>query len=388
MSTSSRKIEHIRLVALSKVESSESTLFEFVRLIHNPMPELNLEDVDLSVSFCGGKRLKAPLMITGMTGGHVDVTWIIEKLAMVAEEFGIAMGVGSQRAALEDPSLSDTYSIARRVAPNAVLVANLGAPQLVKGYGVREVVKAIEMIDADAIAIHLNPGQEAFQDEGEPLFRGVLEKIIDIVSKVDKPVIVKEVGTGLSREVIAELYQAGVKCFDVAGLGGTNWIKVEVLRSRVRHGAPLKPAGGLDDRWGNPTAIAVVEARIAAPRAFIIGGGGVRNGLDVVKAIALGADIAGIALPALRTLVNNGYESLKKLISSMIYQVKVAVFLTGGRSVRDLWKAPLVMHGRLREELELRGVDVDEYIREYRLKALLWRMRDERGYRVTTSEVR
>ncbi len=380
LGTSSRKVEHVKLVVSSKVESSESTLFEFVRLVHNAMPELDLGDVDLSVSFCGGRRLRAPLMITGMTGGHPDVAWINEKLAMVAEEFGIAMGVGSQRAALDDPSLSETYSIARRVAPNAVLVANIGAPQLARGYGVREVLRAIEMIDADAIAIHLNPGQEAFQDEGEPFYKGVLERIVDIATRIDKPVIVKEVGTGLSREVVAELYNAGVKCFDVAGLGGTNWIKAEVLRSKARHGTPLKPAGGLDDYWGNPTAIAVVEARLAAPRAFIIGSGGVRNGLDVAKVIALGADIAGIALPALRALVNGGYDSLRKLISSIVYQVKVAVFLTGGRNPRDLWKAPITVHGRLREELELRGVDVDEYIREFRLKALLWRMKDERGY--------
>lgn len=380
MSTSSRKFEHVKLVASSKVESSESTLFEFVRLIHNPAPGLDLDDVDLSVSFCGGRRLRAPLMITGMTGGHPDVAWINESLAMVAEEFGIAMGVGSQRAALEDPSLSESYSIVRRVAPNAVLVANIGAPQLVRGYGVGEVLRAIEMIDADAVAVHLNPGQEAFQDEGEPSFRGVLERVVDIASRIDKPVIVKEVGTGLSREVVAELYNAGVKCFDVAGLGGTNWIKAEVLRSKARHGTPLKPAGGLDDYWGNPTAIAVVEARVVAPRAFIIGSGGVRNGLDVAKVIALGADIAGVALPALRALINGGYESLRKLVSSIIYQVKVAVFLTGGRSVRDLWKAPVAVHGRLREELELRGVNVSEYIREYRLKAILWRARYEGGY--------
>jgi len=380
LSTSSRKFEHVKLVASSKVESSESTLFEFVRLIHNPAPGLDLDDVDLSVSFCGGRRLRAPLMITGMTGGHPDVAWINESLAMVAEEFGIAMGVGSQRAALEDPSLSESYSIVRRVAPNAVLVANIGAPQLVRGYGVGEVLRAIEMIDADAVAVHLNPGQEAFQDEGEPSFRGVLERVVDIASRIDKPVIVKEVGTGLSREVVAELYNAGVKCFDVAGLGGTNWIKAEVLRSKARHGTPLKPAGGLDDYWGNPTAIAVVEARVVAPRAFIIGSGGVRNGLDVAKVIALGADIAGVALPALRALINGGYESLRKLVSSIIYQVKVAVFLTGGRSVRDLWKAPVAVHGRLREELELRGVNVSEYIREYRLKAILWRAGYEGGY--------
>ncbi|MEM0491586.1 MAG: type 2 isopentenyl-diphosphate Delta-isomerase [Acidilobaceae archaeon] len=378
--TVSRKLEHIKLVVSSKVESSESTLLEYVRLIHNPLPEVNLGDVDLSVPFCGGGRLRAPLMITGMTGGHRDVAWINEKLAMIAEEFGIAMGVGSQRAAIEDPSVRESFSIARRAAPNVILVANLGAPQLAKGYSLREVREAIDMIGADAIAIHLNPGQEAFQDEGEPIYAGVLGRIIDIASRLDVPVIIKEVGTGLSREVISKLYSAGIKCFDVSGLGGTNWIKAEVLRSKIKHGAPLKPAGSLEDYWGTPTAIAIVEARIAAPKAYIIGSGGIRNGLDVVKAISLGADIAGIALPALRALVNGGFDSLRRLIESILYQVKVSVFLVGETRVWGLWRSPIVVTSRLREELEMRGVDVDYYIRSLRLQTLLWRMRGDGGY--------
>lgn len=379
--TVSRKLEHVKLVASSKVESSESTLLEYVRLIHNPLPETDIDKVDLTTRFCGLKKtLKAPLVITGMTGGHRDVAWINEGLALVAEEFGIAMGVGSQRAAIEDPSVIESFSVARRAAPNIVLIANLGAPQLVRGYGLREALKAIEMIDADAIAVHLNPGQEAFQDEGEPQYSGVIARIVDLASRLDKPLIVKEVGTGLSREAIAQLYSAGIRCFDVAGLGGTNWIKAEVLRSKARNGAPLKPAGSLEDYWGNPTALAIVEARLAAPKAYIIGSGGIRNGLDAAKAIALGADVAGLALPALRALVNSGVESLRRLVASIIYQVRASVFLTGETRPAGLWRAPLVVWGRLREELEFRGVDVESYIKEFRLKTLLWRMGDEGEY--------
>jgi len=372
--TASRKLEHLRMVASGGVESRESTLLEYVRIVHRAAPEVNLEDVRLDVDFCGVARLRAPLMITGMTGGHPDVAWVNEEVARAAEELGIAVGVGSQRAAIEDSRLEETFRVARRAAPNAVLVANLGAPQLALGYGAREARRAIRMIDADAIAIHLNPGQEAFQDEGDPYYRGVVERIAEIVDAVDVPVIVKETGTGLSREVVRELRSLGVKCFDVAGLGGTNWIKIEVLRSsRKRGGRPLKPAGPLQDYWGNPTAIAVVEARVAAPDAYIIGSGGVRNGLDAAKVIALGADIAGVALPALRALMAGGRDGLRTFLESVILQLRAATYMAGEEWVLGLWRAPLTMWGRLREELEQRGIDVDRYLAVRRLEALAHR---------------
>ncbi len=374
--TSSRKMEHIRMVAEAGVESRESTLLENVRIVHNPLPEIDLDDVDLSTGFCGtGKMLKAPLMITGMTGGHPDVAWINRELASLAEEMGIAFGVGSQRAAIEDPSLESTFSIAREAAPNTIVVANLGAPQLSRGYGVREARKAVEMINADALAIHLNPGQEAYQDEGDPYYSRVVERIIEIADSLDVPVIVKETGTGIPGEVVRLLYRSGVRCFDVSGLGGTNWIKVEVLRSKKRHGAPLRPAGPLSDYWGNPTAVSIVEARLAAPGSYIIASGGVRNGLDAGKGIALGADMAGVALPVLRALLNGGRDAAKRLLESIIYQLSTILFMTGSRRVEDLWLAPVVVYGRLRWELEARGIDVDGYISRGRVEALLWRRR-------------
>ncbi len=376
--TASRKLDHIKMVVSSSVESLESDLFEYVRLIHNPLPEMDLDDVDLSVEFCfTGKRLRYPLMITGMTGGHPDVAWINGELASLAEEYGIAFGVGSQRAAIEDPRVSNTYSIAREKAPNAVIVANIGAPQISREYGVKEAKRAVEMVKADALAIHLNPGQEAFQDEGDPYYSNVLEGIKDIADRLDVPVIVKETGTGIPYEVVKELRAIGVKCIDVSGLGGTNWIKVEVLRSKTRYGEARKPAGPLSDYWGNPTAISIIEARLAAPDSFIIGSGGIRNGLEAVKAIALGADIAGIALPVLRALLNGGKASAKRLIEGIIYQVKAAAFMTSSKRLYDLWKAPLVIHGRLLDELSVRSLNPHTYIYRVRTEALMWRMRNE-----------
>ncbi len=196
---------------------------------------------------------------------------------------------------------------------------------------------------------------------------------MEAVERAGKPLIAKEVGTGLSREFVAQLRSLGVRCFDVAGLGGTNWVKVEVLRSKAKHGAPLKPAGPLADYWGNPTALAIIEAREAARDAYIVGSGGVRNGLEAAKAIALGADAAGLALPAARSLLSGGKESVKKLLESIIYQIKVAVFLTGEKRVRGLWRAPIVVWGRLREEVQNRGIDIDYYIRVTRLEALMYK---------------
>ncbi|MEM4799692.1 MAG: type 2 isopentenyl-diphosphate Delta-isomerase, partial [Acidilobaceae archaeon] len=188
--TSSRKLEHVKLSVDKDVESKGSSLLEYVRLIHNPLPELDLEDVDLTVDVCNAdKKIKAPIIIAGMTGGHPDVAWINEALARVAEEFGIAVGVGSQRAAIEDPSLESTFRIAREAAPNAFIIANIGGAQLVKGYGLKELRRAIDMIKADALAIHLNPAQEAFQPEGEPAYRRLLEKLVEIADRIEVPLI-------------------------------------------------------------------------------------------------------------------------------------------------------------------------------------------------------
>jgi len=366
--TMSRKLDHIRAVLERDVEARESTLLEYTRIVHRGLPEVDLDDVSLDVEFCGA-RLKAPIMITAMTGGHPETANINRSLARQAARLGIAIGVGSQRAAIEDPSLAYTYRVVREEAPNAFVVANLGAPQFARGYGVREARAAVEMIDADALAIHLNPGQEAYQVEGDPYYEGVIAKILEVADNLGVPVIVKETGTGLSMEDVHTLYRLGVKCFDVAGLGGTNWIKVEVVRAQMR-GAKPRPAGPLADYWGNPTAIAIIEARTAAPQAHIVASGGIRTGLDAAKAIALGADVAGVALPALRALLKGGEEALADYLDSIIYQVKTAIFMAGGRSPADLWRAPLTAWGRLVEEAAARGINLNEYILRGRLEPL------------------
>lgn len=371
--TSARKLEHIDIVRKGGVEPQETTLLEYIRIVHRSLPEANLEDIDLSVKFCG-RELGAPLIITGMTGGHPDVEPINAAIAEVAEKFGIAMGVGSQRAAIEDPSVIRTFSVVRERAPRAFIVANLGGAQLAKGYGVKEALKAVEMIRADAIAIHLNIGQELFQDEGDTKFSGVLEKVAELVEEMPVPVIVKEVGTGLSAEDISALRSVGVKCFDVAGLGGTNWIKIEALRSKAKHGAPLRDPASIADLWGNPTAIAIVEARNAAPDAYIIGSGGLRDGHDVAKAIALGADVGGFAAPALRAL-SAGREGLERYVSQILYQLKAAMLMSGSKRPQDLWLAGITIWGRLKDELESRGINIGSYLNS-RAMTLLWRRRD------------
>jgi len=360
-----RKNDHIRITVERDVEARASTLLEDVYIVHNPLPEIDGEEIDLSTDFCG-KTLRAPLMITAMTGGSEEAKRINEKLAEAAEKHGIAIGVGSQRAAIEQEALSHTFRIVREKAPNAFVVANIGAPQLALGWGVAEARRAVEMIGADALAIHLNPGQEFFQPEGEPKYAGVLARIAEIVDELDVPVIVKETGTGLPYETVHVLYRLGVKCFDVAGLGGTNWIKVEVLRGQERR--VQRPAGPLSDYWGVPTAASIIEARSAAPASYIVGSGGIRSGVDAAKAIALGADIAGAALPFLRALKRGGSEALDSLIVAMKDQIRAVMFLTGSRRPSDLWRAPLVLGPRLDAWLAKRGIDSTHYIAVGRLE--------------------
>ncbi len=365
-----RKYDHIRLTIERNVESRETTLLEYVRIVHNPLPEVNISDITLETDFCG-RRLRAPLMITGMTGGFEEAYRINAELARIAEKYGLAMGVGSQRAGLEKPSLARTYSVVRREAPNAFIIANLGAPQLVLGYGFEDAKKAVEMIEADAVAIHLNVGQELYQYEGDPYYRGVLDKIIEISEQLGVPVIVKETGQGLSRESVRILYNLGIKCFDVAGLGGTSWIKVEGIRGLGRD--DYIPPGPLGDYWGNPTAVSIVESRVAAPAAYIVASGGIRSGLDVGRALALGADVGGMALPFLRILLKSGFAGLDKFVRNILYQLKSIIMMVGGRSPKDLWRARIVVHSRLREELECAGIELQDYLVRRRLLPLVER---------------
>ena len=374
MSTEERKLEHIDIVVNENVQSKESNLLDYVRFVHNPLPENDLDSIDLSKDFCGSS-LDAPLVITGITGGHPEAEKINDSISKVVNKFNIAMGVGSQRAAIENPKLIHSFSIVRENAPHAFLIANIGVAQLNKGYSIKELEKAIDMIKANAIAIHVNPGQEAYQDEGDTNFSNLISKIEEINEKISVPIIIKEVGNGLNKELIKVLRSIDIKCFDVAGLGGTNWIKTESIRSRKKHGYPLKEPGKLADFWGNPTALSIIEARMGAMDSYIIGSGGIRDGLDAAKAIALGSDIAGMAFPILKILKIEGEKGLENYIKKMIYQLKTVIFLSGGKNVYSLWKSKITIWGRLRDELLIRGIEPNEYLNK-RTQALLWRMKD------------
>jgi len=353
--TKARKLDHIRIVLDSHVEAG-TTLLDDVYLVHNPLPEIDFGEVDTRTRFCG-KTLDAPLMIVGMTGGHEVAEKINCMLAQAAAEHGIAMGVGSQRAALEDPSLAKTYSVARKCGgQELVLVANIGGAQLLeKGPAIGEQV--VEMIEADALAVHLNVGQEIFQPEGDHRFKGLLKAIGELVEKLSVPVIVKETGHGMSYDAVYALRSVGVRFFDVAGSGGTSWILVEAYR----HTGPPSMAARWFGVWGTPTALSIIEARWAAPDACIVASGGIRTGLDAVKALALGADLVGFGLPALEKLAEEGLGGLKNYIAALKFSIKAGLALTGARRVEELWEKPVVVQGRLRELASLKGIKLEYY---------------------------
>lgn len=365
--TKIRKLEHIEIVLKKPVESKQSTLLEDVVLVHNSSPNLSYDDINTSMRFLG-KYITAPIMITGMTGGHAEAAKINEVLAEVAEEIGIPMGVGSQRAAIEDPSLEYTFSIAREKAPSIPIIANLGGAQLVKGYSSKEIFKAISMVKADAIAIHLNPAQEVFQTEGDRDFTNLVDIIAGIVDEIPVPIIIKETGTGLAGKIARMFAEIGIEYFDVSGLGGTNWVLVEKYRLVKKDLEPIAERFG---EWGIPTAVSIIDVFYKVPNAIIIASGGIRTGLDVAKALALGANIAGIALPALKILLDKGREGLKNYIHNLIEELKITLFLTSSKRPTDLWSRDIVLGTNIREWIELLGVNVNEYLSLRKLKKTL-----------------
>ncbi|TRO50442.1 type 2 isopentenyl-diphosphate Delta-isomerase [Candidatus Bathyarchaeota archaeon] len=350
--TESRKLEHIRICLESEVESSIPTGFDDITLVHNAVPELNLDDVDVRTTFLG-YELQAPLMVTAMTGGHQEALPLNKHIAKAVESLGLAMGVGSQRAAVEDASLADSFTVTREHAPTAFLVGNIGAPQLSLGWGVDEAQTAIDMITANALAIHFNAAQEAVQPEGEATFAGVLRSLKQLATKLSTPLIAKETGAGLSQSSAKVLMAAGVKALDVAGLGGTSWPKVEV--ERAKPGDTMKATlGRWFTDWGIPTAVATFEvAYHVKKRIPVIASGGIRTGIDIAKAIAIGADLAGVALPVLSPAVIDA-QAVQLFLASLIHGLKAAMFLVGASNLKELAQAPLVITGQTREWLEYR----------------------------------
>jgi isopentenyl-diphosphate delta-isomerase len=360
---SGRKLDHIRVCLTKDVQfHQKKTGFQDIELIHNAIPEIDLEDVKTDMQFLG-KKIAAPLLIVGMTGGNPIATRINEVLAKAAQEIKIGMGVGSQRAAIEDPSLGESYSVARKFAPDIPIIANLGGPQLSKGYGIKEARRAVEMIQADALAIHLNPLQEAVQKEGETNTRGVLERMGEVASRLDVPVIAKETGCGIAYEQARLLSEHGIKGVDVGGAGGTSWSAVEAFRELGEHSAEDKTQIGFTFRdWGIPTAASVIEVS-SVGELKIIATGGVRSGIDVAKSVAVGADLAGIGLPFLRPAYSGDLESLTYEIRRIVRELRTAMYLTACKKVEDLAMCKLVIRGELAEWLRARGFETKDLAR-------------------------
>lgn len=339
--TASRKLDHVRIVLDEDVRAKGvHTGFAAYRIPHEALPELDLAEIDSSCTLLG-KPMRAPLLVSSMTGGAEDVARINLALAEAAQTLGLAMGVGSQRSAINDARLAYTYQI-RHVAPGIPLLANLGAVQLNYGYGVDECRRAVEMIEADALVLHLNALQEAVQPEGDTNFKGLLKRIEEVCARVGVPVIAKEVGNGISARTAQRLIDAGVWAIDVAGAGGTSWSEVERFRQTTDSGARV---AGAFAGWGLPTTEAIRQVRAALPRITLIGSGGIRSGVDIAKAIILGADLAGIARPALGPAVENGAAAVVDALQAYIAELRVAMFCSGCADLTALRRLELELVG-------------------------------------------
>ncbi len=332
-----RKADHIRINLEEDVSfRSLTTGLENLFFMHQALPEIDLADVDTSLTLFG-RKLATPLLISSMTGGTAEARDINRTLAIAAQEAGLAMGLGSMRAAIEDESLSDSYQV-RDLAPDILLFANLGAVQLNYGYGLDECQRAVDMIAADALILHLNALQEAVQPEGDGNFAGLLNKIEAICRELPVPVIAKEVGWGFAEETARQLADAGVAAIDVAGAGGTSWSQVEMYRAPT---ARLARVAGAFIDWGIPTAVSIRYCKQAAPELPIFASGGLSNGIEVAKCIALGASIAGLAGNFLRAADQDGVEGVIELADTITDELRVAMFVAGAEDLEALSQTPL-----------------------------------------------
>ena len=352
--TGKRKADHIRICLEKKAQAKKATAgFEDIQLVHRALPEIDKQKISLSTTFLG-KKVWAPLIVGAMTGGTEEATQLNASIAEAVEKLGLGMGVGSQRAAIENQKLEKTYAVARKKAPNAFLIANIGGVQLVHGYGLKEVKKVVEMIDADAVAVHLNALQEAVQPEGQTNFKGVLAKIVEIAGELDVPVIVKETGCGIAAEDAKALEAAGVKAIDVGGVGGTSFAAVEYYRSTSKNNL-----GEVFWDWGIPTAVSLIETEQTVKIPVVVSGG-VRSGLDVAKSLALNASLASISQPVLEAAVKGAVET-KQLLSCLIEELRNVMFLVGAENLEGLAKVPLVVTGKTADWLNIRGFNVKKY---------------------------
>jgi len=344
-----RKADHLEVAASGRADATHSTLLEHVSLVHQALPELALADIDLTTELVG-KRLAAPLVITGMTGGTAEAAAVNRDLAVAAQAAGVALGLGSQRAMAEHPELEPTYLV-RDIAPDVVLFGNVGAVQAL-AMGTARVIELGKRIGADAMCVHLNVGQELIQDHGDRDFRGLVGAIAKLVQAAPFPIIVKETGCGLSRQAAAAIHGAGVTTVDTSGAGGTSWVAVEAVRAQEGSDSALLGQELWD--WGVPTAVSVV----ACARAGLttIASGGVRSGSDVARAIALGARAGGMAAPMLRAQRAGGADGVRAAIDRVTSAIRSVCLLTGSRTAADLARAPRHVGAPLRAFLDDLGL--------------------------------
>ena len=329
--TQTRKADHLRICLDEDVQfQAQTNGLERYRFTHCCLPELNRSEIDLKTTFLR-KSLGAPLLISSMTGGTQQAKMINFRLAEVAQHYRLAMGVGSQRVAVENPQVADTFAV-RSLAPDILLFANLGAVQLNYNYGLDECQRTIDLLEADALILHLNPLQECIQPKGDTNFKGILDKINYLCRMLPVPVIVKEVGNGISAEMAQKLLDAGVSALDVAGAGGTSWAKVESERALNEKERRL---GLTFADWGLPTAECITSIRAFAPEIPLIASGGLRNGLDVAKAIALGADISGLAWPFLQAAAESA-DAVDALVQLLLAEITTVLFCTGNTNLSQL----------------------------------------------------
>lgn len=332
-STSGRKAKHIEICLQEDVQGKRITNgLEAYRFRHAALPEIDFESISTETALLG-KRLKAPFLVSSMTGGTERAESVNRRLAIAAQEHGWAMGLGSLRAAVEHTELAGSFQV-RRYAPDILLIANLGAVQLNYGFGVEQCRRAVEMVEADALVLHLNSLQEIFQPEGNTNFSGLLRKIEELCKGLNVPVGLKEVGWGIDGDTAARLVNAGAAFIDVAGAGGTSWSEVE--KHRIQDES-MRQAAETFAEWGTPTAECVLDVRAKLPQAdcALIASGGIHNGLEAAKAIALGADVAGFGRSLLQSAVDS-YDSVDKLFRKLNFELRAAMFGTGSRTVAEL----------------------------------------------------
>jgi isopentenyl-diphosphate delta-isomerase len=345
-----RKSEHLRLASGEGVETAVAAGWDDVHLVHDALPRVDADAIDLSVELLG-RTLRSPLVITGMTGGHQAAREVNRVLASAAEKHGLALGVGSQRAALRDPGLVPTYAVAREAAPGAFVIANIGISQLLEQPGERaltreDIARVVGMVRADALAVHLNYLEEMVQPEGQTRARGAADALSAVVRTCGVPVIAKETGAGIGRATALRLADLGVHAIDVGGVGGTSFAAIEAKRARERGDHRRGLLGERFTDWGLPTAVAVVGA--AATGLPIIATGGVRSGRDAAAALALGATGVGVGRPLLQAALR-GPDAVDEWIAQFDLELRTATFLSGVERARDLPQAPRVVLGDTKE---------------------------------------